>query len=260
MILLSLKSDMQSSSIQSGKLTLESFKRNNVVRDIKRPFGNIPRRRSYLIICEGEQTEPNYFLSLKKCLPRRMVENIVVDGAGGSPDYLLKRAQEVVDARKRCGLPQFYNIWLVFDKDDFEHFEDTIIAVESKNKEGVRKNARACLSEHWHCAWSNEAFEIWYVLHFREQLGGGVSREKYKRMIEEDVRKYTGDSSYRYLKNDSSMFNRLHPYVRDAVCRAERGLAKQMKEHGNDWSAMNPATTVYVLVRELLAYLQKGSV
>jgi len=37
---------------------------------IKRLFGNRPRRRYYLIVCEGEKTEPNYFEAIRKILLR----------------------------------------------------------------------------------------------------------------------------------------------------------------------------------------------
>ena len=80
----------------AGVLSLESFKRKNIVRSPKRPFGNLPKRRSFLIVCEGEQTEPNYFRAIARCLPRNMVENVVVEGVGGTPDYLLKYAQEKI--------------------------------------------------------------------------------------------------------------------------------------------------------------------
>jgi len=223
-----------------------------------RPFGNVPKRRSFLIVCEGEQTEPNYFRAIARCLPRNMVENVVVEGAGGSPDYLLKFAQEKITGRIRNGEPPFYHVWLVFDRDSFEHFSETIESVNRINASNAVKPLRERPMEHWQCAWSNEAFELWYVLHFREQLGGGVSREKYRQMIEEDVRRQLGDATYQYRKNDDAMFARLHPFTIFAIERAERGHGKQVSYHGTDCAAMNPATTVYQLVRALLAYLKKG--
>ena len=43
-----------------------------------------------------------------------------------------------------------------------------------------------------------------------------------------------------------------------SVERAERGLKRQIALHGEDWASMNPATTVHLLVRDLLAYMRKG--
>ena len=247
-----------SRAIVAGELTLESFKRQNGVREVRRPFGNQPKRRSFLIVCEGEATEPNYFRAIAKCLPRNMVSNVVVEGVGGTPDYLLKFAKQKVEERKAQGQPPFYHVWLVFDRDNFEHFTDTILAVERQNEENKRLPIAERPVEHWHCAWSNEAFELWYILHFREQLGGGISRSRYQEMLQENIRAMTPETGFVYQKNDGSMFRRLVPYVCDAIPRAERGLQKQLAEHGTDWASMNPATCVHQLVRDLLAYMRRG--
>lgn len=242
----------------AGHIDLSSFRLGQSGLTKRRPFGNIPKRRSFLIVCEGAQTEPNYFRAIAQCLPRNMVENVVVEGVGGTPDYLLKFAQAKIEERKRNAEPPFYHVWLVFDRDQFEHFTDTIENVRRLNLANEAKKKQERPIEHWHCAWSNEAFELWYVLHFREQLGGGISREEYRSMIEAEVRRQTGEPTYRYKKNDSQMFRRLYPYTALAINRAERGLLAQVREHEDDWAAMNPATKVYCLVRELLAYMRKG--
>lgn len=242
----------------AGVLSLEAFRRKNIVRSSKRPFGNLPKRRSFLIVCEGEQTEPNYFRAIARCLPRNMVENVVVEGVGGTPDYLLKYAQAKIEERKAQGQPPFYHVWLVFDRDNFEHFTDTILAVDKQNAMNAQVAAAARPIEHWHCAWSNEAFELWYILHFREQLGGGVPRQRYQEMLQSDVREQLKELGYVYQKNDPLMFRRLAPYTLSAIERAARGLRKQQEEHGQDCAAMNPATCVHLLVKELLAYMRKG--
>lgn len=53
-----------------GYIDLSSFHRGRLERTSKRPFGNIPKRRSFLVVYEGERTEPNYFRSLAQCLPK----------------------------------------------------------------------------------------------------------------------------------------------------------------------------------------------
>lgn len=39
----------------------------------KRRFRTRPQRERYLIVCEGEKTEPNYFIALSAILPRNLV-------------------------------------------------------------------------------------------------------------------------------------------------------------------------------------------
>ena len=219
----------------------------------KRPFGKLPKRRYTLIVCEGTKTEPAYFQSIIQLLPREMVEKIEVKPGGGTPDYLLKQAQAYIACRNQQRLPSFYFVWLVFDRDDFKHFTETINQVAELNKH--REANQLSFPKHWDCAWSNEAFELWYILHFQEQLGGSLSRKDYQDILEKAIQTYTGDRDYRYQKNDPDMFKRLYPLTSAAIERAERGFQKQCQLHGSDWALMNPATRVFKLVRDLLAYL-----
>lgn len=237
----------------AGVISPSDFLRDSRIDREARPFGNLPKRRYYLVVCEGEKTEPNYFKSLASRLPRGMVDHVVVRGVGMNTRSLINAAQEEIEKRRAARLPPYYNIWLVFDRDSFpaDRFDTTIQAVAAIDK----KNSKSKPPEHWHCAWSNEAFELWYVLHFRNQLGGAVSRAAFQRMIEEDVRQHTSDIGYRYKKNDPGMFNRLMPYTIAAVSRSRHALTVQMKAHGTKWSRMNPATRVHELVQSLLAYL-----
>ncbi len=203
----------------------------------KRPFGNLPPRRYYLIICEGEQTEPNYFESIRKKLPNEMIRKITIKGMGRSTQALLERAQKEVDFRKKSSLPPFYKIWVVFDKDSFndDDFDNTINSIKDKTTK----------SEVWNVAWSNEAFELWYILHFVDQIGGALSRESYSKMLSKYLNR-------QYEKNSTDMFDKLKPHVYEAICRAEKALLKQANK---PYHAQNPATTVHILVKELLSYI-----
>lgn len=49
------------------------------------------------------------------------------------------------------GTDDFLPIWVVFDKDDFEDFDQAI-------KDGSKRG--------YTIAWSNQAFEYWLYLHF----------------------------------------------------------------------------------------------
>jgi hypothetical protein len=60
-------------------------------RVAKRISKNKPSRRYYLIVCEGEKTEPNYFESLKRKLPDNIVKRISIQGVGKNTLSLLKK-------------------------------------------------------------------------------------------------------------------------------------------------------------------------
>lgn len=50
-------------------------------------------------------------------------------------------------------------------------------------------------------AWSNESFELWYLLHF-VYLEAGISRADYIKILENEIRKFDGYREFSYLKND----------------------------------------------------------
>lgn len=205
----------------------------------KRPFGNIPPRRYYLIVCEGEETEPNYFEAIKRILPPAMVDRVSIAGTGRNTRSLVDYTQKLVDARRKSDYPPYYKIWIVFDRDSFEpsDFDNAISMIESKST----------AAEHWQAAWSNEAFELWYILHFFPQSGGAKHRQEYQNILTKKIGRP-------YEKNAKDMFELLKPNVVKAIERADTALRLQK---GKPYHEQNPATTVQYLVKELLSYLQK---
>ena len=110
---------------------------------------------SILIVCEGECTEPRYF-------ERFNASNAVIKihGVGKNTKSLIADAIKI---RKQTG--PYDQVWVVFDLDSFSkgHFDNAIKIAE---KEGIR------------VAYSNEAFELWYMLHF-DHLQSAISRSLY---------------------------------------------------------------------------------
>lgn len=93
-------------------------------------------------------------------------------------------------------------------------------------------------------AYSNEAFELWYVLHF-EFLNTGIPRSDYKK-------KLTSLLKRPYKKNSDTIYDDLLEKQSIAIKNAEN-LLKQYDPHipAQD----NPSTTVHVLVQELNKFI-----
>ena len=223
---------------KAGKISndlLAEFSTTNT----KRPFGNIPPRRYYLIACEGEETETNYFEAIKKILPREMIHRVTIKGTARNTRSLVEYTPKLVDARRKSDYPPFYKIWVVFDRDSFNpsDFDNAISMIESKSTS----------REQWQAAWSNEAFELWYILHFRSQAGGALHRQEYQSILETEMQ-------HPYKKNAEDMFDILKPRVVQAIERANIALQLQ---NGKPYHEQNPATTVHLLVKELLSYIPK---
>ncbi|MBU1661811.1 MAG: RloB family protein [Chloroflexi bacterium] len=180
----------------------------------------------FLIVCEGEQTEPNYFKSF------RVSADVKVIGTGRSTTGLVEYAKTLKDKAKR-NQQAYTSVWVVFDRDDFspENFNG---AIEQA------KHAGFCV------AYSNEAFELWYVLHF-DYMDNAISRQQYqdilsKRLVEP------------YRKNDLTLYARLLNRQPDAIRNAERLLASY-KPHPNP-TYDNPCTAVHHLVQELNRHIR----
>ena len=56
--------------------------------------GTREERKYFLIVSEGERTEPIYFEFLAEMLPKHLVETIVVDGAGHSTIHVVRKAPD----------------------------------------------------------------------------------------------------------------------------------------------------------------------
>ena len=81
-----------------------TLKRANSLRTVKQTF---------LIVCEGEVTEPEYFNSF-----RLTSANVKAIGKGMNTISLVKEAIAIRDIEKRRNR-NYDQCWVVFDKDDF---------------------------------------------------------------------------------------------------------------------------------------------
>lgn len=184
-----------------------------------------PVKDLILIVCEGKQTEPNYFEAFR-------LTNVDVVGAGADPLTVVERAKEMDQQQHRLG-KDYDQIWCVFDRDEFpaERFNNAIYATRKLNK--------------FHAAYSNEAFELWYLLHF-EYLNSGISRQDY-------IEKLTKHLDRRYAKNDPAMYHLLleNGDQEKAISYAQRLLRYYSQDNPSE---NKPSTTVHQLVQVLNQY------
>jgi hypothetical protein len=195
-------------------------------------------RRYYLIVCEGKKTEPNYFESLKNKLefdgPARV--EIKIFGEGHNTKSLVEKAIERKNEIERDSTRRVDKIWVVFDRDSFEAGLFNA-AIQACNRKDIEIAA----------AWSNEAFELWYLLHF-EFYQSALSRGEYKVRIEKHFKK-AGYKDFRYEKNHPNMFNLLGDERLQVAIKNAKKLVKM--HNGKTHADQNPCTKVHELVIEL---------
>ncbi len=188
-----------------------------------------------LIVCEGEKTEPNYFEAFKTISNGSFVYDIEAKGFGLNTIGVVNKA---IELRDKAQIP-YDAVWAVFDRDSFPPNDfDNAIAIAQANNINV--------------AWSNEAFELWYLLHFQYR-NTAMSRTEYKNAISDAVnsKKSLKDRGYIYQKNDLRNYSIMttHGSQEDAIRNAE-ALCEQFTDKA--YHDHNPCTTVHKLVLQLL--------
>jgi len=197
-----------------------------VTRDAK--VGKRPIKGYDLIICCGEQTEPNYFgeatnwfikeAKIKKDVAQFfIIRSHIVD-----PLNMARMAKEIKqDTEQRNGV-EIDHVWVVFDKDNFENdaFNNAVKLLDSE------KNYTAL--------WSNQCFELWLLLHF-SFMNSAIDRNEYYKKLSEFLKE-------RYAKNSKTVFNQVM-----SKGNLQGAIRNAIKLHDKNKTPANnePATTVY---------------
>ena len=204
------------------------------------------KRKFFLIVCEGEATEPNYFEGLKQDLPNGVLTayQIDIEGTGHNTQSLVDEALRLKAVYEKDATRTIDKLWVVFDRDSFaaSDFNNAITRCAQSNP---------IIG----CAWSNEAFELWYLLHFH-YYQNAMNRKQFQGLIEDNLRPLIGDS-FRYEKNSKEMYALLkeHGNLENAIRNAKELTKAYDGRH--DYANHNPCTMVYKLIEELLALVEK---
>ena len=94
-----------------------SYLPSGMEREQSRRQGRRPKRRSILIVCEGESTEPNYFRAFCRKLVGGEGDRVEVVGVGDNTLHLVEEAKKIVERRRHGEGAPFYYVWVVFRSD-----------------------------------------------------------------------------------------------------------------------------------------------
>lgn len=173
------------------------------------------------VYTEGTKTEPNYLGAIKDEL--RLPEiDIKIHGMRASTlslvDFVIKEKE---------GEDEDTEWWVVFDRDDHEHFD---LSIEKAKSNGIN------------VAYTNECFELWFILHF-EFLNTSIGRDQF----ETKLTRLLG------IKYEKSMD--IYSLIKDRESLAIRNAKKLENEHNEagvtSFIKRDPSTTVYKLVENL---------
>jgi RloB-like protein len=194
---------------------------------VRRPYTRRQRRKRYLLLCEGEETEPTYFAGLRRCLRSSLIE-IEVAGEHGDP----KRLVEIADTRRKSAQIAarrandksllFDAVWCIFDVDKHERLPEAVQLAASRPIE---------------LAISNPCFEVWLLIHFRDQWAYITCSAAYSEVKEQIL-------GYEKKVDHRSIHGRTGAAVERAKAMDARAVAS-----GNGMA--NPTTGMWKLVSEL---------
>ncbi len=139
-------------------------------------------KHSFLIVCEGKNTEPDYFSAF-----RLTSASVNILGEGLNTMGLVEKALRIKAEEHRKG-HTYDQYWVVFDKDDFPD-SDFNQAIKMAETNGLR------------VAYSNQAFELWFLLHY-DFIQGPMHRSLYSmrlsKLLGYDYKKEGGFASRLY--------------------------------------------------------------
>ena len=186
-----------------------------------------PRKR-FVLLCEGQNTEPHYFNAVKELYADALVD-IEIEGGVGVPETIARSAAKRSRALAKEAKSSFQEndeVWAVFDRDEHPNFDR---AVDICRGAGVR------------VARSNPCFELWLVLHF----GGYDKPGKAK-----DVQKHLRTLCDEYGRSNGKRVN-CAPIL-SKIQEAEKRAQSQLKARERDGKAFSaPSTTVGVLTEAI---------
>lgn len=191
-----------------------------------------PKRR-FILLCEGKNTEPEYFKALKRIRASTLIRIEIVPGVG-VPMTIAEMAVERAKlegigkkvGRKKNSFEKKDEIWAIFDRDEHPQFED---AVNKCEKNGIEVGR------------SNPCFELWLILH-EQDYDQYLDRHQIQKKLSELVPEY--DRRGTKTPNCDEIVTR----VEIAEQRSEKQLKRREEEKA---PYGNPSTTVGLLTQAI---------
>lgn len=206
-------------------------KRRNERIGRRKPTRNTKVR--FTLFCEGRKTEPQYFRALRSQYNGSLV-SIQFGDTGRVPITLAEKALKFVKSagaeRGRSGRRNLFEehdeVWVVFDRDEHERFDEAVSLCEA-NRIGVAR--------------SNPCFEVWLILHMED-----YNRQDDRHRVKNEFRRLCSEH-YQGLATNV-MLGKLTTGIEEAEERSET-LNQRRREEGQPYG--RPSTTVGELTRAI---------
>lgn len=203
----------------------------------------------FLIVCEDTKTEPAYFDQFKKLFP---VNTLYLKSVGTGLDQLgvvnfsIKYRGELSKETNK----EIDFTWAVFDKDNADKNKTTRSNFETAYTLASANNIKIALS--------NEAFELWLLLHFSNvSTEVAIPRKDLYEKLKDAINKFNADFLYKHGSPEVLKMVSQYGSEKNAIKRAN-SMFNALKEKPP--IERNPSTELFLLVSELrdwIAYYSK---
>jgi hypothetical protein len=208
---------------------------NRKFRSLRRQIETRNPKVSFKIFSEGEKTEYDYFMAMRRHYSAVLIDIEIIRGAG-VPLTLARKAsaaQRQIRSSKKGSLLNRDEVWVAFDRDEHPNVQSAIDQCRA-NGVGV--------------AYSNPCFELWLILHF-EDFDKPDHRHDVQQKLSGICKDY--DRHSRKTTDCSKLMALLH----DAELRADEQLRRRRQEGEPPGP---PFTTVYELTRRITQAATNG--
>ncbi len=199
-------------------------------RSLKRNAPTRAPKQKFIIFSEGKNTEPHYFLAVRRDLLGALVDLEVIDAAGAPMTIAAKACERSAAMKRNRGRKSSFQegdqVWAVFDRDEHPKVSEAIERCRVGNVE---------------VAFSDPCFELWLILHF-DDFDRPDDRHQLQAALAKKCEGYDPKGA------KSGDFSKLMPAVGAAEERAERQLARRVEEGR---PPRRPFTSVYKLTKEM---------
>ncbi len=195
-----------------------------------RSIKEIKTRDTFYILTNGKETEYNYFDLLKS---KKSIYNVKVIYFHKDPYALIEQAKTYLSNANQD--------WAVFDIDNTYEENRLIPTLKLASQNGIKY------------AYSNLAFEVWLIMHFKECFKEMDTKE-HKRVLDKYLNEKQAGLSYN--KSDKEILKKYFiPYYKTAMQNAKINYQSRVAEHNRysentqmkiwEW---NSSTNVYKLI------------
>jgi hypothetical protein len=190
-------------------------------RALRRRVATRRPRKTLLVFCEGERTEPDYLNALKQQRAVRDVASVDLRVQAGRSSAKPRSLVEMAAAARKRAVAEDAEIdefWCVFDVEWPQNHAGLTDAVGYASRNGIQ------------LAISNPCFEVWLILHFQDQQAWLENDAAYKLRAKLDGTAGKGLDAARYM-----------PMVATAARRAARLDERHLRD-GTRLPHTNPSS------------------